>query len=358
MASSGTSRSDPSAANASPPFPVRLVGFIRSLLNNKRVRGLLQLTFSVALLAWLVNRVGLAVIFDTLAGVSWKWYAPAFLLFLGNVFLRAYRWYVLVSALEQEVPYGRLIYLYFVGFFFNNFIPSGFGGDVVKVISLQKDQASGAEALSSVIVDRLTGLIGSASIALVVLAWNRIQFWFGGSTTDLKLPPLIMVAIAFISVGAPLGFLVIRLVDPLELIGKHLPLARPITTRSGVQKFVRTIRRYPPEALVRALSVSIPFTIGLVAIQYAIARALSITVPFYLFSLFVPIIAIINVLPISFNGLGMREGVYQFLFVPVGVSSASAIAMSLAFYFLRVTAGLIGGLLYAVKNIGRLVRED
>lgn len=358
MASSGTSKTDPAAAGASPPFPVRLVGFSRSLLSDGRVRGLLQLTLSVGLLTWLLSRVGLDMVFDTLAGVSWTWYVPAFLLFLGNIFLRAYRWYLLVGALEQEVPYGRLVYLYFVGFFFNNFIPSGFGGDVVKVISLQQDQAPGAEALSSVIMDRLTGLIGSASIALVALAWNQVPFWFGGSTTDLNLPPLIMVAIALISLGAPVGFLVLRLIDPLELIGKHLPFARPITTRSGLQKFVRTIQRYPIDALIKALSVSLPFTIGLVAIQYAIARALSIAVPFYLFSLFVPIIAIINVLPVSFNGLGMREGVYQFLFVPVGVSSASAIAMSLAFYFLRVAAGLIGGLLYAVKNIGRLVRGE
>jgi len=356
MASSGTSRSESSAASASPPFLIRLLGFLRSLLSDRRVRGLLQLALSIALLGWLVNRVGLDVLFNTLAGVSWKWYVPAFLLFLGNVFLRAYRWYLLVSALEQKVPYGRLITLYFVGFFFNNFIPSGFGGDVVKVISLQQDQTSGAEALSSVIVDRLTGLIGSGSIALVVLAWNRVEVWFGGGTTDLNLPPLIVVAIALISLGAPIGFLVIRLIDPLALIGEYLPFTRPVTTRSGLQKFVRTIQRYPLHALIKALSVSIPFTIGLVAIQYAIARALSITVPFYLFSLFVPIIAIINVLPISFNGLGMREGVYQYLFVPVGVSSASAIAMSLAFYFLRVAAGLIGGLLYAVRNVGQLAR--
>ena len=66
--------------------------------------------------------------------------------------------------------------------------------------------------------------------------------------------------------------------------------------------------------------------------------------------LFVPVIAIINLLPISFNGLGMREGVYQFLFVPVGVADASAIAMSLAFYFLRLSTGLIGGILYALRS--------
>jgi hypothetical protein len=316
----------------------------------------LQLGLSLALLAWLVNRVGLDAIGSTLAGVSWAWYLPAFLLFLGNVLLRAYRWYVLVIALQQQVSYGRLLYLYFLGFFFNNFIPSGFGGDVVKVLALQRDQAQSAEALSSVVMDRLTGLIGSASIALIVLTWNGIQSWFGGTAAELGLPSLLLLITALVSIGVPTGFVLIRWGDPLELLSNHLPFTRRVTTNPGLQKFVRTIRCYPVHALLRALAVSLPFTVGLVAIQYGIARALAVDVPFHLFFLFVPIIAIINTLPISFNGLGMREGVYQFLFVPAGVSSASAIAMSLAFYFLRVAAGLIGGLLYAVKSVRRLVR--
>ncbi len=68
-------------------------------------------------------------------------------------------------------------------------------------------------------------------------------------------------------------------------------------------------------------------------------------------ALFVPIIAIINLLPITFNGLGLREGIYTFLFVPVGLSAATAVSMSLAFYFLRFSAGLLGGLLYTFRNI-------
>jgi uncharacterized protein (TIRG00374 family) len=326
------------------------------LLKDKRVRGVLQLALSLTLLAWLANRVGFDVVFETLASVSWRWYLPAFLLFIGNLLLRAYRWHVLVKALEQSVPYGRLVYLYFLGFFFNNFIPSGFGGDVIKVLALRQDQGQGAQALSSVVMDRLTGLIGSTSIALVALAWNGILSWFTGSRTQLNLPSPLLVIIALISVGVPAGFLLIRWIDPLELLGNHLPFARRVTTSPGLQRFVRTIRSYPPTALLKALSVSLPFTVGLVAIQYAIARALAVDVTLYLFFLFVPIIAIVNTLPISFNGLGMREGVYQLLFVPAGVPSASAIAMSLAFYFLRVAAGLIGGLLYGVNSARRLAR--
>jgi uncharacterized membrane protein YbhN (UPF0104 family) len=356
MASSQTSKSDIPSAAVSASLPNRLFRLSAALLKDKRVRGILQLTLSVALLVWLANRVGFDAISSTLAGVSWTWYLPAFLLFLGNVLLRAYRWYVLVTALQQEISYGRLLYLYFLGFFFNNFIPSGFGGDVVKVLALQRDQTRGAEALSSVVMDRLTGLIGSSSIAIIVLAWNGIQPWFGGSGTNLNLPSLLLLITALVSIGIPAGFMLIRWLDPLDLLGTHLPFTRRVTTNPGLQRVVRTIRCYPLHALLKALSVSLPFTVGLVVIQYAIARALAVDVPFYLFFLFVPIIAIINTLPISFNGLGMREGVYQFLFVPAGVSSAGAIAMSLAFYFLRVAAGLIGGLLYAVKSVRRLAR--
>ncbi|MDX1414361.1 MAG: hypothetical protein R3293_09220, partial [Candidatus Promineifilaceae bacterium] len=92
-------------------------------------------------------------------------------------------------------------------------------------------------------------------------------------------------------------------------------------------------------------------------IQYSIAQALSVDVPFTLFPLFVPLIALINLLPIAFNGLGVREGVYLFLFVPVGVLPQEAIAMSLAFYFLRFSAGVIGGLLYAFSSVARLMRS-
>jgi hypothetical protein len=327
-----------------------------SLLKDKRVRGILQVVLSLALLAWLTSRVGLDVIASTLSDISWSWYIPAFLLFLANVVLRAYRWYILLAALDRDVSYGRLLYLYFVGFFFNNFIPSGFGGDVVKVISLQRDQTRGAEALSSVVMDRLVGLIGSASLALAALTWNGIQLWTGHASSSVDLPPTLLLITALISLGVPAGFLLVRQVNPLKLLARHLPFTQRITQHAGLRRLVQTIRGYSLSALLQSLLISLPFTLGLVAIQYSIARALSVDVPFYLFPLFVPIIAIINALPISFNGLGMREGVYQFLFVPVGVSSASAIAMSLAFYFLRVSAGLIGGLLYALKSAREFVR--
>jgi uncharacterized membrane protein YbhN (UPF0104 family) len=151
--------------------------FVQAIFKNKKVRGILQLLVSLALLVWLIHRVGLGSIIRELAGIDWFWYSFAFLLSLSNILLRSYRWYILLNALDDRPPrsgggrYGtpsfrQLLYLYFVGFFFNNFIPSGFGGDVVKVLSLRQEHGRGVEALSSVIMDRLIGLIGSSFIDL------------------------------------------------------------------------------------------------------------------------------------------------------------------------------------------------
>lgn len=109
------------------------------------------------------------------------------------------------------------------------------------------------------------------------------------------------------------------------------------------------------QSLAMSLLISIPFTLNLVLIQMLIARAFDVHLPFRIFALFVPLIAIINLLPIAFNGLGLREGIYTFLFVPIGVPAATAVSMSLAFYFLRFSAGLIGGLMYASKVVIQLV---
>jgi len=324
-----------------------------NLLKDKRARGILQVILSAALLGWLVNRVGLRSILNTLSGIAWSWYIPSFLLFLINVVLRAYRWHTLLSTLHDRAPFLQLVYLYFLGFFFNNFIPSGFGGDVVKVIDLRRRHGHGAEALSSVVMDRTVGLLGSALIALIALAWNSIQ----RSDTHVDLPPALLYTAALISLGIPVGFLLVRWSDPLGLIGKRLPWFRALSGNEKLQRLIQTVHRYPLPTLLRALLVSLPFTLSLIVTQFCIARALSVDVPFHVFPLFVPIIAIINVLPVSFNGLGMREGVYQFLFTPIGVPEASAIAMSLAFYFLRVSAGLIGGLLHAFVGIRGATRQ-
>lgn len=322
------------------------------MLKNKKVRGALQVLLSFVLLYLLLSRVGFAEVAQTLAMIDWSWYLLAFVIFLFNIVIRSYRWYILLHSLNDRPPFSRLLYLYFVGFFANNFIPSGFGGDVIKVVGLRQEYGRGTEALSSVVMDRLTGLLGSTLIALTALLWNTFF-----KSVPIELPLGLLITITIISLGIPIGFVLVRWKDPLALIAETFPAAERIPMYDRFQKLIETVNRYPLPTLLRSLLISLPFTLNLIFIQYCIARALSIDLPISVFPLYVPLIALINLLPFTFNGLGLREGAYLFLFVPLGVAPEEAVAMSLAYYFLRFSTGIVGGLLYALSSVSRLMRS-
>jgi uncharacterized membrane protein YbhN (UPF0104 family) len=322
------------------------------MLTNKKLRGILQVLLSLTLLLILLNKVGLQEVVEVLSRLNLAWYIPAFLLFLFNIVIRAYRWYILYHSLNDRPSFSRMVYLYFVGFFANNFIPTGFGGDVVKVVSLRQQYGSGTDALSSVVMDRVTGLLGSSLIALTALAWHSI-----GKTEGVDLPTALWLTIALISIGIPAGFLLLRWTNPFDFIQVHFPAVARLPLYNKFKDLAETVKRYPWPVLMRSLIITLPFTFILILIQYCIARALDVSVPPSVFPLYVPIIALINLLPFTFNGLGLREGAYLFLFVPIGVAPEAAVAMSLAFYFLRFGAGLVGGLMYAWSSVSHLLRS-
>jgi glycosyltransferase 2 family protein len=322
------------------------------MLKDKKVRGALQVLLSIALLFLLLSRVGFSEVAGILVSIDRTWYLLALVIFLFNIVIRSYRWFILLHSINDRPPFSRLLYLYFVGFFVNNFIPSGFGGDVVKIVSLRQQYGRGTEALSSVVMDRLTGLVGSSLIALVALIWNALN-----QTTPIALPSSLLAAITVMSVGIPVGFLLIRWKDPLAILARYYRTVNQLPFYGRVERLIDTVHRYPFPTLVYALLISLPFTLNLILIQYCIARAVSLDLPLAVFPLFVPLIALVNLLPFTLNGLGVREGVYLFLFVPLGVAPEAAVAMSLAFYFLRFGAGIVGGLLFAFSSIARLMNS-
>jgi len=323
--------------------------FLRA--NRKKLVGLSQIALSIILLVWLLSRVGLGEVVATLSRINWYWYGLAFLLFQLNVVIRAFRWYVLLRALNDEPRFGYLVYLYYLGFFANNFIPSGFGGDLVKVVTLRQSHGHGSEALSSVLMERVTGLVGSSLIAIGALLWNT-----SAHAADVDLPLALWALILVTALGVPVAFFVARWADPIAVLRRIYPRASSLPFYDKFERLVNTIHRYPLNALLAALLISLPFTLNLIFVQVTIADALGVHLPFGVFALFVPIIALINLLPITFNGLGLREGIYTFLFVPVGVPAATAVSMSLAFYFLRFSAGLLGGLMYAIRSVVAFAR--
>jgi len=265
-----------------------------------------------------------------------------------GVGIRAYRWQLLFRALGERVSFWRLTELYLIGMFFNHFLPTGIGGDVVKIYEISRRESHTSTAISTTLADRLTGILGSSLVAL------------GAVLVDHKeVPPLLTQAVLVVSSGIVAGTLLLTQRQILDAVVSKIGIFQRLMSIHQVQRLYQALTGYTVTDIAKTVLVSLPFTAMLIVTQVLIARSLDVGLALKYFLLFVPLIALANMLPISFNGLGVREGTYQLLFVPVGVSAALAVAMSLAFHVVRLMTGLIGGVLYLFSNVrGQLAHND
>ncbi len=306
---------------------------------------LLKILISAALLLWLVGRAGPRNIWGQLAGADLRLVGLALAGFLLGVAIRAYRWRSLLVISRQPVPLLRLTYLYLVGLFFDLFLPTGMGGDVVKAAELRRDTRT-STAISTVVSERLMGLLGAALLALAAFPFS---------------PTTITSALGGVALMTTLGILLVTwaLLKPawLAWLGHRLPLLRPLVGSRRVRALQAAFAGLEWRGFLIALAISLPFALSNVVVYWLIGLGLAVHLPFGYYLLASPFISLATLLP-SINTLGVREASYQLVFVPLGVSPAQAVAMSLAFQGLRLAAGLLGGTLYLVNGGRQLLAQS
>jgi uncharacterized protein (TIRG00374 family) len=309
-----------------------------------RIVNVLKIGVSLGLLLLLVWKIGWRETWETLRQADLRYLVVAWSLYLFSMVLRAYRWKVLLQIQKLEAPLTRLTSLYFIGTFFNTVLPTGFGGDVVRMYELSKDSRHSAESVSTVLVDRLTGFV-----VLFIMASLTLPFSYR------IIPPLVGVAIVAITLLTLLGVGLAANDGVWEWLAR-LPLLGSFLTTTRVQQFRVSIAAYRTRGISKALLASLAFNILLMVFNYLVALALGIRVSPWYFLVFIPIISFLLTLPVSFSGLGVREGGYVLLFGQAGVPHSLALGMSLCVYFMTVATGLLGGLLYAVQGYRDLDR--
>jgi glycosyltransferase 2 family protein len=261
----------------------------------------------------------------------------AAILMVTSIAIRSLRWQVVLRALDIQVPLNRLVHLYFIGGFFNLFLPTGMGGDAIKMARLAQTTGRAPESIGVTLVERATGLW-----VLFVLALLALPFSY-----DL-LPVAWIVPISTIAlVGVVAGWLMMA-TPLLPWLGSKIRLPG----QAALERFYRSVSLLGYKALGLACLVSLVFNLSLIWVMALISQSLGLDLPVGLFFLFTPVISFSLTLPISVGGLGVREQTFILLFAAAGVTAATATAMSLLFYILTtLLIGLIGGGLYILENI-------
>jgi uncharacterized protein (TIRG00374 family) len=298
---------------------------------------LLRIVLSLGLLVWVVRQVGWPEVWQAVRRAHGPYLGAALALSLVGIGVRAYRWSILLNALDMHPSLARLTALYFVGTFFNNFLPTGVGGDVVRVYELAQESRRPAAAVGTVLLDRATGLLVLFLIALLALA-----------SSHSLISPQVASAIVLLFVAGWGGSAFVLQRNWLERLG----LWRWVEKVDLLRDSYEAVAACGARAIGSAMGASLGLNVLLIAMNVLIAESLGVQLSLWYFLLFVPIISFLLVLPVSLSGLGVRESGYVYLFGQAGVPAHLALSLSLIVYaFNNVIPGVIGAVLYAWQGL-------
>lgn len=304
---------------------------------------LLKLAFSAAILALLIIfKTPVRDIIKVLGTVRLPGLALAFSLHAVGYFASAYRWQILARALGDDIPLGFLIKSYMVGTFFNNFLPTSFGGDIVRIWDGSRYSQSLVKSSAIVVVERVTG------IAVLFLFALFGSFFRLDMAHDV---PVIWVSLVLGLVG--LALVVLFLLPVTENLILRLPdrkLLKPF--KRTALSFRETVLLYKDKKgpFLLAFLWAVILQANVVFYFFLIGRAFGLKIGFLDYFVFVPILLLVQTIPVTINGLGLREGSAIEIFRHYAIPSATAFSFSLVDVGFRLILGVVGGAIYVSRK--------
>lgn len=304
-----------------------------------------KIAVSVILMAVLFSRIDSAQLWASARRASFVWLGAALVIYLINVIVSVWRWHLLLGTQDVDMPRRALLGSFLVALFFNNFLPSNIGGDVIRIRDTARTAQSKTLATMVVLTDRVIGLIGlvlvaalGATVASGVAHGSApiwpMWLWAGFIAATILSAPAVL---------APAG--VGRLLQPLtvfhpEWVGDRIDMLTAVLVRFR-----------------QRLSVLLGCFGGAVFVQFtnvvfyvAVAHALHIAIAPWDLAVIVPLSFIVQMLPVSVNGFGVREAAFTLYFTRVGQSIEAALLVSLVATALTMIFSLSGAAVYLARG--------
>jgi hypothetical protein len=301
---------------------------------------------SIGLLALLLSRVELARLWQTARGASVGWLAVALLLYTAMAAVSAWRWGVLLRAQHVAVPVGTLFRSFLVATFFNNFLPSNIGGDVVRVADTAGPARSKTLAATVILIDRGLGLLALVGIAAVAATWVTLG--------DARLAGPLSAPLLWLGfLGGAAGAL-LAILAPAAFTAVFSPLRRLnadwVDHRLGLVAAALRRFRDDPAALASGALGAVAVQLVLVAFYLAVARSLRVPIDAGPLAVIVPMSFLVQMIPVSVNGFGVREATFGFYFTRLGLTLESALLVSFLGAALIMLFSLAGGIVYLLRR--------
>ncbi len=306
-----------------------------------------RLLLSAALLAVLVTKI------DTDDLVPSDRSLPGVLAFLiGGILVMAFsfvlaswRWQRVLAVYNVHVPLRTLLKHYLAGQFVGNALPSTVGGDVLRISRCSRDIGSSEIAFASVVIERLTGFFALPMLTFAGFIARPDLLERGRSWIAM------LVAVSTLAV---LGIILLLAASP-RLAGRFKDHENWMRYIGIVHVGIERLRRDPRDAW-RALGAALAYQVVVVFAVYCAVHTLGdqlLDIPNGAVFAFIPAVAMVQVLPISVSGLGVREGMLALLLHPLGVPTGLAVALGLLWYMMTLIVSLLGAPAFAIGHRGK-----
>jgi len=298
------------------------------------------------LMAFLLRRISLAELESLVRGMDRVLLASAVAIFFLSNVAGWLQWHVLLRAGGVTLSRRESFRFYFVGLFFNNFLPANIGGDVVKVLDVTRLGADPYRVIAVTLLDRLLGVF-----SLCLLAAIADLLLIGETRAHYLAYLLIFVACMIPAIGfyffRPLGNLLRRGVVKLHLFGinrRASSILNHLSPFKGQRQLVAQLVGF--SMVIQALRVVTHVLVGMALGIHVDAIVLC------QFFVFIPLLSLAMIPPITINGLGIREGLGIVLFAAAGIGRTDAFAMEFLTFVISVAVSLVGFAFFLSRRVG------
>lgn len=305
----------------------------------------LKISVSIVLLAILFSRIDAARLWNSAKQASVAWLAAALAIYGINVVASLWRWHVLLEAQDVRVPARTLAASFVVALFFNNFLPSNIGGDFFRIADTAKYTKSKTVATTVILADRVMGVI-----ALVLIA--AIGASAAGALHPAAVPIWPVWLWAGFFVGAAASAPAVLLPDGFGRLLRPLAVIHPEWVGGRIDNLTMILSRFRqhPVRLAQCFGAAVFVQATMVVFYFSVILALGQTVRFADLAVIVPISFVVQMLPISVSGFGVREATFSLYFSRIGQPVESAILMSLVAQALIMLFSLSGAAVYVSRT--------
>jgi glycosyltransferase 2 family protein len=313
---------------------------------KRGLRVAIQLALSGALIAYILWQIDVGAALHEIASSNPLYLLAAAALYLSTFWPLAWRWKILLDSKGIHESLGWLTKAYFVGYSVSQVLPTSMGGDAVRIVehARKRPQAKG-EAAGAVLMERAVG--AAATLVLVALGFVLAAGRYDNIQGLVKIE---FASVIFLVLGGILVFsrrVNTFLQERVFPHGRAVRLQRPMTSLWKALHGYRWQWRALSAVLVLSVALQLVRAFSIWACGEAVGVSLSPTV----YIILGPLLFLIMMVPITINGLGVRESFFVFFLGRFGIDADAAFAVGFLFFTVTIIAALPGGVILASRSL-------